>query len=105
MELVLPNNYLEIEQEEMMYLDGGDWETFKSNIKGLAAASQAFRFAARQTGLWGMVWGARTYLYSQVVVALAPLLGSVTAVNVVIGVVAGASAAAIGLALWNIKFY
>ncbi|MFA9414537.1 MULTISPECIES: argininosuccinate lyase [unclassified Streptococcus] len=25
MELVLPNNYVALEQEEMMYLDGGDW--------------------------------------------------------------------------------
>ncbi|WP_156008404.1 hypothetical protein [Streptococcus ruminantium] len=25
MELVLPNNYVALEEEEMMYLDGGDW--------------------------------------------------------------------------------
>ena len=25
MELVLPNNYVALEQEEMMYLEGGDW--------------------------------------------------------------------------------
>ena len=25
MELVLPNNYVELEQEEMMYLDGGQY--------------------------------------------------------------------------------
>ena len=25
MELVLPNNYVDLEQEEMMYLDGEGW--------------------------------------------------------------------------------
>lgn len=37
MELVLPNNYVEIEEEEMMYLDGG-WScsVFVKNLYGLA---------------------------------------------------------------------
>ncbi|SET03157.1 hypothetical protein [Anaerobranca gottschalkii] len=30
--LVLPNNYVELEQEEMMYLEGGD--RFKSAVEG-----------------------------------------------------------------------
>ena len=34
MELVLPQNYVEIEQEEMMYLDGGDAQNFSKNING-----------------------------------------------------------------------
>ncbi len=39
MELVLPNNYVVIDEEEMMYLDGGDWKNFSRNIKGLWASS------------------------------------------------------------------
>lgn len=40
MELVLPRNYVEIEQEEMMYLDGG-WSTKQvlKNLTGLAAVA------------------------------------------------------------------
>lgn len=39
MELVLPNNYVEIEEEEMMYLDGG-WSTTML-IKNLSGAGKA----------------------------------------------------------------
>lgn len=35
MELVLPKNYVEIEEEEMMYLDGGDAKNFANNLYGL----------------------------------------------------------------------
>lgn len=30
MELVLPNNYVALEQEEMMYLDGGFWNSVRT---------------------------------------------------------------------------
>ena len=39
MELVLPQNYVEIEQEEMMYLDGGGWGKYwwnKTSNVGIA---------------------------------------------------------------------
>ena len=32
MELVLPQNYVEIEQKEMMYLDGGDAQNFSNQL-------------------------------------------------------------------------
>ncbi|EJG72064.1 putative membrane protein [Streptococcus pneumoniae 2081074] len=38
MELVLPNNYVALEQEEMMYLDGGAYLS-KSACQGICAAA------------------------------------------------------------------
>lgn len=105
MELVMPNNYVILEEEEMMYLDGGDWNTFKNNIKGLAASSAGFRDAARQVGLWGAIWSARVYSYSYVVSVLAPILGSVTAANFVLGAIGVATVGAVSYALWNYKYY
>ena len=105
MELVLPTNYVVIDEEEMMYLDGGDWNTFKNNIKGLARASSGFRFAARETGLWAAIWSTRVYSYTYVVSAFAPILGSVAAVNAALAVIGGISVAGITYALWTHKFY
>ncbi|MFR1297622.1 MAG: hypothetical protein ACLSBH_20575 [Coprobacillus cateniformis] len=39
----LPRNYVEIEEEEMMYLDGGSMTMLYKNIKGLWGRSQGFR--------------------------------------------------------------
>ncbi|CVO39901.1 TPA: argininosuccinate lyase [Streptococcus pneumoniae] len=38
MELVLPNNYVVIDEEEMMYLDGGGAYLSKSDCQGICAA-------------------------------------------------------------------
>lgn len=51
--LLKPMSYIELDQEEMMYLDGGDWITFRDNIRCLTNASQSFRGAAREVGFWG----------------------------------------------------
>ena len=55
MELVLPNNYVEIEEEEMMYLDGGgSFSIFKRNIQGAWKRFSNFSHALRA---WGWSWG------------------------------------------------
>ena len=49
MEMVLPNNYVALEQEEMMYLDGGwTWSTFRNNMIGLAAFGAAVGYLGKQ---------------------------------------------------------
>lgn len=55
MELVLPNNYVEIEEEEMMYLDGGwSWSVTKArrNTKALMACP-TLAFVGR--ALWAVM--------------------------------------------------
>lgn len=54
MTLKLPSNYHEIEEEEMMYLDGGSWDTFQRNIKGVYNRYSNVSRALRAGG-WG--WG------------------------------------------------
>lgn len=47
MEIVLPRNYVEIEQEEMMYLDGGSFSIPTWSVSGtITAATYAFLAAA-----------------------------------------------------------
>ena len=50
--LNMPNNYVVMEQEEMMYIDGG-WsgEVFKDNILGLYANYRQASFALRAGGI------------------------------------------------------
>ena len=105
MDLTLSINFVEIEKEEMMYLDGGNWTTFKNNSRGLYKTSESFRWSAGNLGLWGAIWGSRTHVYVQVLSMFGPLLGLVTAVNVAIGAVAGLSVGGNVAVLWNFKFY
>jgi hypothetical protein len=46
MEMVLPRNYVEIEQEEMMYLDGGSW----TNYYGINAVAKISAMSAISVG-------------------------------------------------------
>ena len=107
MELVLPNNYAELEQEEMMYLDGGDAKNFAKNEEGLlykigintatrAALGIPSNFEMMQWGYWTAVYYAS---------ALAVQLSSITANPAVITLV-GLGAALMGAYLWeNRVFY
>ena len=47
----LPRNYVEIEEEEMMYLDGGSMTMLYKNIKGLWGRSQGFRMSCKAVGI------------------------------------------------------
>lgn len=53
MELVLPNNYVALEQEEMMYLDGGgvgcNWWNKRDNIAYATAAAVSGGMSVYQT--------------------------------------------------------
>lgn len=53
----------------------------------------------------GAIWSARVYSYSYVVSVLAPILGSVTAANFVLGAIGVATVGAVSYALWNYKYY
>ena len=75
MDLVLPNNYVEIEEEEMMYLDGGAYlsssqcknlvaslgmnpYTFISMAIGVSIATKLIKKAAKFGSFWGWCAGA-----------------------------------------------
>ncbi|MFM1534975.1 hypothetical protein ABGF38_07240 [Helcococcus ovis] len=110
MELVLPQNYVEIEQEEMEYLDGGDKYTFYNNIKGAWNKSFNLRMTLRDMG-WGNILSlvsltaGLTYTYAVAkfgvpTVKIATILGGVIAgVIATIGVVAGVAY------LWNNRVF
>ena len=79
MELVLPKNYVEIEQEEMMYLDGGlsipKW-TVTGTITAMAYAALAVSGGALATGGLKVVLGSmglRKALVASIVKALGKL--------------------------------
>ncbi|MBF0786908.1 MULTISPECIES: hypothetical protein [unclassified Streptococcus] len=102
MELVLPNNYVAIEQDEMMYLDGGDWNNFKRNIEGLWISSAGLRFAMRESGL--------TNYAGKAIVASYPILmaKAATISAPIIWATGGAAAvvaAGAGVALWNMRLF
>jgi len=87
--MVLPQNYVELEQEEMMYLDAGwDINTFIRNaiglsnhqgmhwvggaLAGFAAANRHMKFPQLAAHLAGTAWHAFRYLplWAQVAVAV-----------------------------------
>ena len=47
----LPRNYVEIEEEQIMYLDGGSMTMLYKNIKGLWGRSQGFRMSCKAVGI------------------------------------------------------
>ncbi|MGK4109564.1 hypothetical protein [Enterococcus cecorum] len=102
MELVLPNNYQEINQEEMAYLDGGDWNNFRKNIEGLVKSSAPLRDAMRQVGLVSAAGHAIRYAQPILMAKAATLSAPIIAAAGVAGV---AITAGVGLALWNIRMF
>lgn len=112
MELVLPNNYVEIEEEEMMYLDGGwSWKMLGKNLlgvynwasrtqsKGVGMALRAVGFASVAKNLaYGVVPGSMNYVAGIMakaatkLVALAPW-AAFTAITV------------LGLGAWYLSSY
>ncbi|WP_155969696.1 hypothetical protein [Streptococcus ruminantium] len=102
MELVLPNNYVALEEEEMMYLDGGDWNNFRRNIEGLSKRSEGLRFAMREVGLLSSagkaVWANKTILLAKV----GMLSGKVI---VVVGLLGVGIVGAVGLTLYNVRLF
>ncbi|WP_029186453.1 hypothetical protein [Streptococcus suis] len=102
MELVMPNNYVVLEEEEMMYLDGGDWNNFRKNIQGLWARTTALRFALRESGL--------TNYAGQVIVASYPILmakvASIsTTVLAITGIAGLVAAVGLGAALYGWRLF
>ncbi|HFI0563724.1 TPA: hypothetical protein ACGO8I_000151 [Streptococcus suis] len=106
MELVLPNNYVALEQEEMMYLDGGDPNTFARNIGGLL---YQIGINAVNRASWGIPstltmakWGYATavYYFPGMVAKLAALTGNPIVVGLAaLGALAGANY------LWNNRVF
>lgn len=96
MEMVLPSNYAAIDQEEMMYLDGGAWSasTLKKSMNNLSGkvGSGAFRFAFGSLAVstaWGY-WTAVSVLGGKVAAGLTVLASSMTGP---LGIAVGAAAA------------
>lgn len=102
MEMTLPSNYVEIAEDEMMYLDGGiNWSTLGKSLKNLynrfSFAAKALKGSGLTLGVIATIGkGAATYLYSKIAVTL----GSIAAANWVVGIVIGVSAAA---AIWAMQ--
>lgn len=84
--LSLPNQFMELEQEEMMYLEGG-WSgaTFSTNLKHLwsGGSSQALKYAGFT---WGSIAAAANYGY---VAACAEFGVEITALCATVGGVVG----------------
>ncbi|WP_282926701.1 hypothetical protein [Helcococcus kunzii] len=77
MELVLPNNYVEIEQDEMMYLDGG-WSV-TVNRRSINQALAKGILAKGTLGSWAVA--SLGFALSGVLVAVAGTLAIVYATN------------------------
>lgn len=103
MELVLPNNYVEIEEDEMMYLDGGSWSTFNKNMRGafnrFSNLSRALKTAGWTYGYLGkMLANAATYGYWWAVANFGfPVVKIATIVAGVIGGIVAASGVTAGV--------
>jgi len=101
--LRLPNTYMEIDNEEMEYVDGGTWTTFKNNLLYLCEVSSPVR-TALAIGGWTMGKIASTCAMS--VYAAITLYGgalglSASSLGPIVGGVVGLSAAGIVIYLWN----
>ena len=106
MELVLPQNYVEIEQEEMMYLEGGDAKNFANNINGILTKmgiSYANRMMAgipSNAQLAKMTWKQASIFFPSLTAKISALSGN----PIVIG--AAVMASTVGLwVVWNKRLF
>ncbi len=106
MELILPQNYVEIEQEEMEYLDGGDSKNFAKNISGvltrmgISYANRTMAGIPSNSTLAAMTWKQAAIFFPGFTAKISSLTGN----PVVIGVAIALSG--IGLwALWNKRIF
>lgn len=102
MELVLPTNYVALDQEEMTYLDGGDWNNFRKNIEGLYHRSAGIRFALQASGLTSAAGKALYYSYPILMAKATALSVPVIAAS---GGLAALAVAGVGIALWNMRLF
>lgn len=106
MELVLPKNYVEIEQEEMVYLDGGDAQNFSKNING-ALTKMGISYANRMmagipsnTALASMTWQQAAIFFP----AFTAKISALTVNPIIIGI--SVLVSGVGLwAIWNKRLF
>lgn len=96
--LTMPSTYVAIEQEEMMYVDGG-WsgEVFKNNMVGLYQSSKVASTALRIAGITlGTIYGMAKMTAAYIVTSYSVAFGSAFAK---IGGIVGGLIAVAGVAL------
>lgn len=102
MTINLPRNYVEIEEEEMMYLDGGDGKNFAKNIYGIAKSAALKRAA----GIPSMAALAKIGYWTAVTTypAAVAKIASWTGNPIIIGIAALGAVAAVTY-LWNVRVF
>ena len=106
MELVLRQNYVVIEQEEMMYLDSGDAQNFAKNING-ALTKMGISYAKRMMAgipsnatLSAMTWKQASIFFPTFTAKISAL----TENSIIIGIAVIVSG--VGLwAVWNKRLF
>lgn len=105
-ELVLPQNYVELTEDEMMYLDGG-WskKTLVTNLKDIWNKHPVFGGIFKANGIsWGLLGayalGRASYLLTRIGLAI----GSISAACWVVGaaIAAAGGGAVFALGTWHI---
>ena len=107
-ELKLPNNYRLIEEEEMLYTEGGwDWDTAFNNVKGLASrysyANNAIRWALGGRSVYSLTLGAFIASWGSVSSVVYTIAASIPGVGWA-GIGASLGAASYALGQWRM-FY
>lgn len=106
----MPMNYVELQEDEMMYLDGGDAYTFINNVRGIWDRSAGVRAGLRGVGfgnIWAAVSGAAMHGYWWAVGKFgfaAVKIGMIVA-GVVGGILATVGTAAAVWYLWNNRVF
>lgn len=106
MELSLPMSYIELHQEEMMNLDGGDANNFARNVTGML---ERFAISTTLRRNWGIpstatmaTWGYWTAV--SVFPGAMAKIAAFTANPVVVGIAALGGVAAVTY-LWNVRVF
>ena len=98
----MPANAAELHEDEMEYLDGGEWDNFSNNVRGLANRFSFFASGLRGTGLWGQLFSQAKLSYSVAVVKYGAFIAAHASVLGIGALVVSASAMA---ALWNFRLF
>ena len=105
--LVMPSNYVVMDEEEMTYVNAGDAKNFKNNLVGLWNKSKDFRYALGQSGItYGMITAVASYSYTMAVTTFGiPVSLAASAAGPIAAGAAALGAVGIITYLWNKRVF
>ena len=105
--LVMPSNFVSVENNELEYIDGGTAVNFVKNLQGLWNKTLDLRMAMKASGItWSYISSLATVSYWYIIANVSVKVAGIIAIGSrVLAVVAGLGAVAAATYIWNNRIW